>query len=126
MKLFLSSNQDRNRQVIETLERYGLTYDCVPCNQIERCHVLELMTNSADCFEFLSPTLLRYKRSEHLTTNQLLEKIMNKKTTSLRLPLALHDNRVYPDLSPDDLRTFIPRKVKLEGFRQMLREQMEV
>ncbi len=113
MKLFLSTNQARNRQVIETLERYGLTYDCVTCDQIERCHVVELMTSATDCFEFLSPHLLSLKRQEEMRFNELVHLVLRKPSRNLRLPLILAKGQIYPDVSQEELRTFLPRNLKL-------------
>ncbi|MET3559287.1 arsenate reductase-like glutaredoxin family protein [Streptococcus rupicaprae] len=126
LRIYLGKNKIRNKTFLEQLEKYGVCYEAHHVEDLDKLTLLEMMSYSVDCFEFLSPTLLRFKRSDYMTTNQLIELILSKKSTSLRLPLAIHKRRVYPDLSSDDLRTFIPRKLKLGGFRQTLNEQSEV
>lgn len=126
LRIFLGKNKARNKTVLEQLEKYGVCYEAHHVEDLDKPTLLEMMSYSVDCFEFLSSAMLRFKRSDYMTTKQLIDLILSKKVTSLRLPLAIHNKRVYPDLSPDDLRTFIPRKLKLEGFRQTLKEQSEV
>lgn len=126
LRIYLGKNKPRNNTVLEQLEKYGVCYEAHHVEDLDKPTLLEMMSYSVDCFEFLSSAMLRFKRSDYMTTNRLIELILSKKATSLRLPLAIHNRRVYPDLRPDDLRTFIPRKLKLEGFRQTLKEQSEV
>lgn len=126
LRIYLGKNKTRNKTVLEQLEKYGVCYEAHHVEDLDKPAMLEMMSYSVDCFEFLSLTMLRFKRSDYMTTNQLIDLILSKKATSLCLPLAIHKRRVYPDLTPDDLRTFIPRKLKLESFRQTLKEQSEV
>lgn len=123
MRLYLSANAKRNAQVTEVLDSYGVSYDTVRLDQLTQADVLELMRCSVDCFEFLTPICLTYKRRKYMPLSRLISLILEKRTRTLRLPLIVEKGQVYPDVSVEDLRTFLPRKVKKstqEALRHLL------
>lgn len=125
MRLYLSKHQERNQLLIESLEAYGIVYDTVGFDQLKKEDVLEWMRLSPDCFDFLTPTCLIYKRRDNLPFSRFLDIIWDNRARSLRLPLIVDKDQVYPDVNLEDLRTFLPRELKAEK-RQALKALLSV
>ncbi|NQP31401.1 hypothetical protein HO924_04115 [Streptococcus suis] len=119
MRLYLSKHQERNQLLIESLEAYGIVCDTVGFDQLKKEDVLEWMRLSPDCFAFLTPTCLIYKRRDNLPFSQFLDIIWDNRARSLRLPLIVDKGHVYPDVTLEDLRSFLPRERKEKEWRAL-------
>ena len=125
MRLYLSKHQDRHQSLIETLDAYGIPYELVDFEQLKKEDLLEWMRLSPDCFDFLTPTCLIYKRRDNLPFSRFLDIIWDNRARSLRLPLIVDKDQVYPDVNLEDLRTFLPRERKAKK-RQALKALLSV
>lgn len=125
MRLYLSKHQDRHQSLIETLDAYSIAYELVDFEQLKKEDLLEWMRLSPDCFDFLTPTCLIYKRRDNLPFSRFLDIIWDNRARSLRLPLIVDKDQVYPDVNLEDLRTFLPRELKAEK-RQALKALLSV
>lgn len=125
MRLYLSKHQERNQLLIESLEAYGIVYDTVGFDQLKKEDVLEWMRISPDCFDFLTPTCLIYKRRDNLPFSRFLDIIWDNRARSLRLPLIVDKGHVYPDVTLEDLRSFLSRERK-EKERRALKTFLSV
>ncbi|VIT82083.1 Uncharacterised protein [Streptococcus pneumoniae] len=74
--------------------------------------LIEMMSYSSDCFEFLSPNLLRFKNRDNLRLTDFIEMILKNPELSIRLPLAVSNKRVYPNLNLEEARALLPRDTK--------------
>ena len=70
------------------------------------------MSYSSDCFEFLSPNLLRFKNRDNLKLTDFIEMILKNPELTIRLPLAVSNKRVYPNLNLEEARALLPRDTK--------------
>lgn len=125
MRLYLSKHQDRHQSLIETLDAYGIAYELVDFEQLKKEDLLEWMRLSPDCFDFLTPTCLIYKRRDNLPFSRFLDIIWDHRARSLRLPLIVDKGQVYPDVTLEDLRSFLPRERK-EKERRALKTFLSV
>lgn len=125
MRLYLSKHQDRHQSLIETLDAYGIAYELVDFEQLKKEDLLEWMRLSPDCFDFLTPICLIYKRRDNLPFSRFLDIIWNNRARSLRLPLIVDKGHVYPDVTLEDLRSFLPRERK-EKERRALKTFLSV
>ncbi|EHG13675.1 TPA: hypothetical protein ACGM4G_000485 [Streptococcus agalactiae] len=112
LEIYLGKNTQRNQRLMTILNTYGLRYTYKCPSQLTKDDVLHLFMKAPDCFELLSPKLLRYKRYERIKVSELVGIILKQPENHLRLPLVVTKNQVFPDISPDELRTFIPREIK--------------
>ncbi|VLU34541.1 Uncharacterised protein [Streptococcus pneumoniae] len=74
--------------------------------------LIEMMSYSSDCFEFLSPNLLRFKNRDNLRLTDFVEIILKNPELTIRLPLAVSNKRVYPSLNLEEARALLPRDTK--------------
>lgn len=119
MRLYLSKHQDRHQSLIETLDAYGIAYELVDFEQLKKEDLLEWMWLSPDCFDFLTPTCLIYKRRDNLPFSRFIDIIWDNRARSLRLPLIVDKGHVYPDVTLEDLRSFLPRERKKKERRAL-------
>lgn len=126
LEIYLGKNRVRNKTLLEQLGKYGVPYITYQPTEITREIIIKMMKCSPDCFDFLSTDMLRYKRREDVTVNTLVDIVLKNTVKHLRLPIIVQNNHVYADVSSDDVRAFIPRKVKVDLYRKSLREEIEV
>ncbi|HEL0645096.1 TPA: hypothetical protein TUV16_001952 [Streptococcus equi subsp. zooepidemicus] len=119
MRLYLSKHQDRHQSLIETLDAYGIAYELVDFEQLKKEDLPEWMRLSPDCFDFLTPTCLIYKRRDNLPFSRFIDIIWDNRARSLRLPLIVDKGHVYPDVTLEDLRSFLPRERKKKERRAL-------
>lgn len=119
MRLYLSQHQDRYHSLLETLDAYGIAYELVDFDQLKKEDLMEWMRLSPDCFELLTPTCLIYKRRDNLPFSRFVDIIWDNRSRSLRLPLIVDKGQVYPDVTLEDLRAFLPRELKEEKRRAL-------
>ncbi|CIX09203.1 arsenate reductase-like glutaredoxin family protein [Streptococcus pneumoniae] len=62
--------------------------------------------------EFLSPNLLRFKNRDNLKLTDFIEMILKNPELTIRLPLAVSNKRVYPNLNLEEARALLPRDTK--------------
>lgn len=124
LEVYLGNNANTNQDLLAILTTYGVTYRCIKACDINREMVLALFARTTDCFELLSPRLLRFKRQYTISLNEMIQLVLQKPDQNLRLPLIVCQNRVYPGIGLEELRTFIPRQVKEEMFQANLIKQV--
>ncbi|HFI0216801.1 TPA: hypothetical protein ACGO43_000301 [Streptococcus suis] len=125
MRLYLSKHQDCHQSLIKTLDAYGISYELVDFDQLKKEDLLEWMRLSPDCFDFLTSTCLIYKRRDNLPFSRFVDIIWDNRARSLRLPLIVDKGHVYPDVTLEDLRSFLPRERK-EKERRALKTFLSV
>ncbi|WP_303973057.1 hypothetical protein [Streptococcus merionis] len=125
LEIYLGRNSKRNERLIDFLETYGVAYTCIEASQINRETLFKLLSKTSDCFDLLSPSFLRYKRQHHMRLNELVHLVLQKPEQTIRLPLIVCKERVYPDVTLDEMRTFIPRDLKRQLYQaRLLKERM--
>ena len=124
LEVYLGNNANTNQDLLAILTTYGVTYRCIKACDINREMVLALFARTTDCFELLSPRLLRFKRQYTISLNEMIQLVLQKPDQNLRRPLIVCQNRVYPGIGLEELRTFIPRQVKEEMFQASLIKQV--
>lgn len=120
LELYLGRNSKRNERLIGFLETYGVAYTCIEPCQINREMLFKLFSKTNDCFDLLSPSFLCYKRQHHMRLNELVHLVLQKPEQAIRLPLIVCKGRVYPDMTLDEMRTFIPRDLKRQLYQARL------
>lgn len=110
--LYLSKNKKRNKELLLFLEEYRVDVTCHAVTEIDRDVLLNMMKLSPDCFDFLSPSLLRFKNYENLSLSEFIDLILRNAGQNLRLPLAIANHQVYPDLNLEEARALLPRQAK--------------
>ena len=110
--LYLSKNNHRNQLLLEFFQNYGIEVSCHSISEMTRDKLIEMMSYSSDCFEFLSPNLLRFKNRDNLKLTDFIEMILKNPELTIRLPLAVSNKRVYPNLNLEEARALLPRDTK--------------
>ena len=110
--LYLSKNCHRNQLLLDFFQKYGIEVSCHSVSEMTKDKLIEMMSHSSDCFEFLSPNLLRFKNRDNLRLTDFIEMILKNPELTIRLPLAVSNKRVYPNLNLEEARALLPRDTK--------------
>lgn len=110
--LYLSKNSRRNKDLLTFFENHQIDVVCHKVGEIDKEVLLHMMTLSPDCFEFLSPSLLRFKAYDNLPLSEFMDLILRNVGQNLRLPIAISNHHLYPDLNVEEARVLIPRGSK--------------
>ncbi|HEU8794083.1 TPA: arsenate reductase family protein, partial [Streptococcus pneumoniae] len=110
--LYLSKNRQRNQLLLDFFQNYGIEVSCHSVSEMTKDKLIEMMSYSSDCFEFLSPNLLRFKNRDNLRLTDFVEIILKNPELTIRLPLAVSNKRVYPSLNLEEARALLPRDTK--------------
>lgn len=124
LEVYLGNNANTNRDLLTILMTYGVTYRCSKAYDVNREILRSLFAKTTDCFELLSTRFLRFKRQYTISLNEMIQIVLQKPDQNLRLPLIVCQNRVYPAIGLDEVRTFLPRQVKEELFQASLMKQV--
>ncbi|WP_125375512.1 hypothetical protein [Streptococcus intermedius] len=92
-------------------------------DKMGRSQLMSLLAQTPDCFEILSPALLKYKRSGRFHFNQLLDLILVRPSRYLRLPIVIANGMVYAGVTLEDLRIFLPRDEKRRHYQELLSKE---
>ena len=125
LEIYLSRNTSRNQKLQSFCDSHGISYTCKAVSHLSREELLGLFTKSSDCFELLVPSFQRFKRHREMTLSELITLVLRKPDQNLRLPLVVSHQKVYPDITLDEARTFLPRTHKVVSFRERLYKQLE-
>ncbi|CKC50318.1 arsenate reductase-like glutaredoxin family protein [Streptococcus pneumoniae] len=60
--LYLSKNRQRNQLLLDFFQNYGIEVSCHSVSEMTKDKLIEMMSYSSDCFEFLSPNCLKLER----------------------------------------------------------------
>ncbi len=52
--LYLSKNSQRNQLLLDFFQNYGIDVSCHSVSEMTKDKLIEMMSYSSDCFEFLS------------------------------------------------------------------------
>jgi len=107
-----SKNSQRNQLLLDFFQNYGIEVSCHSVSEMTKDKLIEMMSYSSDCFEFLSPNLLRFKNRDNLKLTDFIEMILKNPELTIRLPLAVSNKRVYPNLNLEEARALLPRDTK--------------
>ena len=110
--LYLSKNCHRNQLLLDFFQKYGIEVTPHSISEMTKDKLIEMMSYSSDCFEFLSPNLLRFKNRDNLKLTDFIEMILKNPELTIRLPLAVSNKRVYPNLNLEEARALLPRDMK--------------
>ena len=100
--LYLSKNSQRNQLLLDFFQKYGI--EVTP-------HSISEMTKDK-LIEILSPNLFRFKNRDNLRLTDFIEMILKNPELTIRLPLAVSNKRVYPNLNLEEARALLPRDTK--------------
>ena len=124
LEIYLSRNTSRNQKLLSFCDSHGISYICKEVRHLSREELLGLFTKSSDCFELLVPSFQRFKRHREMTLSELVTLVLRKPDQNFRLPLVVCEDKVYPDMSLEEARTFLPRTHKVVSFRECLYKQL--
>ncbi|EHZ44440.1 DNA (cytosine-5-)-methyltransferase family protein [Streptococcus pneumoniae GA40563] len=110
--LYLVKISQRNQLLLDFFQNYGIDVSCHSVSEMTKDKLIEMMSYSSDCFEFLSPNLLRFKNRDNLKLTDFIEMILKNLELTIRLPLAVSNKRVYPSLNLEEARVLLPRDTK--------------
>ncbi|HEM4420252.1 TPA: hypothetical protein U1137_001171 [Streptococcus suis] len=124
LEIYLSRNTSRNQRLLSFCDSHGISYSCKEVSRLSREELLRLFTKSSDCFTLLSPLLQRFKGHREMKLSELVTLVLRKPDQNLRLPIVACEDNVYPDMSLEEARTFLPRSQKVVSFREHLFKDM--
>lgn len=73
--LYLSKNSQRNQLLLDFFQKYGIEVTPHSISEMTKYKLIEMMSYSSDCFEYLSPNLLRFKNRDNLRLTDFVEMI---------------------------------------------------
>src|SRR5699024_11642274 len=117
LEIYLSRNNSRNQKLLSFYDSHGISYYNKEVSNMSREDLLGLFTKSSDCFTLLSSSLQRFKGHREMKLSELVTLVLRKPDQNLRLPLVVCEDKVYPDMSLEEARTFLPRSQKVFSFR---------
>ncbi|KHD44144.1 hypothetical protein ACVRZD_09760 [Streptococcus hongkongensis] len=123
--IYVGKNTSRNQSLRSFCESHGVTYSCKDVSQLTREEVLALFAKTNDCFDLLSPSLKRYKSQKYMKLSELVTLIVSQPYQYLRLPIVVVLNKVYPDMTLEQARNFLPREWKENIFKNNLLSELE-
>ncbi|CIV18320.1 arsenate reductase-like glutaredoxin family protein [Streptococcus pneumoniae] len=97
--LYLSKNRQRNQLLLDFFQNYGIEVSCHSVSEMTKDKLIEMMSYSSDCFEFLSPNLLRFKNRDNLRLTDFVEIILKNPELTIRLPLAVSNKRFFSSVA---------------------------
>ncbi|HEL1560823.1 TPA: hypothetical protein U0J94_001501 [Streptococcus suis] len=120
LEIYLSRNTSRNQKLLSFCDSHGISYSSKEVSNLSREDLLGLFTKSSDCFTLLSSSLQRFKGHREMKLSELVTLVLRKPDQNLRLPIVVCEDKVYPDMSLEEARTFLPRNQKVVSFREHL------
>ncbi|MGU5503489.1 hypothetical protein [Streptococcus anginosus] len=117
LEIYLSRNTNRNQKLLNFCKLHGISYTCKDVGHLAHEDLLGLFAKTSDCFELLAPSFQRFKRQERMKLSELVTLVLTRPEQNLRLPLVVSRQKVYPDMSVEEARTFLPRDHKEVLFR---------
>ncbi len=124
LEIYLSRNTSRNQKLLNFCRSHDISYTCKDVGHLAHEDLLDLFAKTSDCFEMLAPSFQRFKRQERMKLSELVTLVLRKPEQNLRLPLVVCQKKVYPDMSVEEARTFLPRDHKEMLFREHLFKDM--
>lgn len=124
LEIYLSRNTNRNQELLNFCKLHGISYTCKDVGHLAHEDLLGLFAKTSDCFELLAPSFQRFKRQERMKLSELVTLVLTRPEQNLRLPLVVCQKKVYPDMSVEEARTFLPRDHKEVLFREHLFKDM--
>ena len=124
LEIYLSRNTSRNQKLFNFCRSHDIFYTCKDVGHLAHEDLLGLFAKTSDCFELLAPSFQRFKRQERMKLSELVTLVLTRPEQNLRLPLVVSHQKVYPDMSVEEARTFLPRDHKEMLFREHLFKDM--
>lgn len=124
LEIYLSRNTSRNQKLLNFCKLHGISYTCKDVGHLAHKDLLGLFAKTNDCFELLAPSFKRFKRHKQMKLSELVTLVLTRPEQNLRLPLVVSRQKVYPDMSLEEARTFLPRDHKEVLFREHLFKDM--
>lgn len=124
LEIYLSRNTSRNQKLLNFCKLHGISYTCKDVGHLAHEDLLRLFAKTSDCFELLAPSFKRFKRHKQMKLSELVTLVLTRPEQNLRLPLVVSHQKVYPDVSVKEARTFLPRDHKEMLFREHLFKDM--
>ena len=124
LEIYLSRNTSRNQKLFNFCRSHDISYTCKDVGHLAHEDLLGLFAKTSDCFELLAPSFQRFKRQERMKLSELVTLVLTRPEQNLRLPLVVSHQKVYPDMSVEEARTFLPRDHKEMLFREHLFKDM--
>ena len=94
---FGNSSKERDKYE-QFLCAHQIKYHKRLADKMGRRQLMALLAQTPDCFEILSPALLKYKRSRSFHFNQLLDLILVRPSRYLRLPIVIANDKQVPTI----------------------------
>ena len=95
--LYLSKNSQRNQLLLDFFQKYGIEVTPHSISEMTKYKLIEMMSYSSD---------------DNLRLTDFVEMILKNPELTIRLPLAVSNKRVYPNLNLEEARALLPRDTK--------------
>ena len=101
LEIYLSRNNSRNQKLLSFCDSHGISYSSKEVSNLQR-----------------------FKGHREMKFSELVTLVLRKPDQNLRLPIVVCEDNVYPDMSLEETRTFLPRSQKVVSFREHLFKDM--
>lgn len=128
LTIYFGNDDEKNKAIKERLKLLKLEYQEYQSKDINLQILMNLIVNTPDMFDLLSPKMMRYKLDNRLRLSEFSLKILKDIDNSLKFPIVIHNNIIYPGMSVEELGLFIPssyrRSERIHLYHQL--EQLNV
>ena len=121
--IYFGNSSKEQEKYEQFLSAHHIEYHKRLADKMSRRRLMALLAQTPDCFEILSPALLKYKRSRRFYFNQLLDLILVCPSRYLRLPIVIANSMVYAGVTLEELRIFLPRDEKRRHYQELLSKE---
>ncbi|WP_159797128.1 hypothetical protein [Streptococcus halichoeri] len=120
--IYFGNDNALNESIRPRLENYQIVYQQHTSADIDFSVLMNLFSKTADMFELLNSSLIRYKLDSRLTISQFILKILNNVEKSLKLPIAITDTAIYSGLTPEEVLVLLPKECRKAERENLFRK----
>lgn len=106
LTIYFGNDNALNESIRYRLEYYQIDYQEYTSADIDFSVLMSLFSKMPDLFELLSSNLIRYKLDNKLTMSQFIQKVLSDRDNRLKLPIAVTEKGVFPNLTLEEISTF--------------------
>lgn len=111
-----------NQEIDRKSKKYNLDYVSYGANEIDNLVLLNIFKVTSDLFCLLSPALYKHKLDSRTSISDFINKILVNPTKNLKLPIAISDSQVIPNLIPEEVGTFLPKEYRKAERENLFRK----
>lgn len=120
--IYFGNDNALNESIRTRLKNYQIVYQQHTSADIDFSVLMNLFSKTADMFELLNSSLIRYKLDSRLTISQFILKILNNVEKSLKLPIAITDTAIYSGLTPEEVLVLLPKECRKAERENLFRK----